>query len=212
MKNRKISELSIRRIILYYRYIHYLYKHNRKAILSEDIANYYNIEPSQVRKDFSSIGQMGKRGFGYNILKLMKDIERMLQLDSPINAIIIGCGKLGTALMGYPILKEEFNFNIIRGFDVDKRVVHTKINDIRVDDYKDVEKFIKKNDVTVAIVAVPRDSARMVLDQLKSYGIKGILNFSPIFVHFDEKVYIKNVDFSVDFNIFRYRMIKENLL
>ena len=212
MHPKKISELSLRRIILYYRYLHYLVQHNRKTILSEDIANYYNLEPSQVRKDFSSIGQMGKRGFGYNIPKLLKDIERMLRLDTAIDTIIIGCGKLGTALMGYPILKEEFNFNIIRGFDIDKKVIKSTINGIKVEDYKNIVKFIKKHNIQVAIVAVPRDSARMVLDQLKTYGIKGILNFSPIFVHFDEKVYIKNVDFSIDFNIFRYRMIKENLL
>ncbi len=212
MQLKKISELSLRRIILYYRYIHYLFKHKRKTILSEDIANYYNLEPSQVRKDFSSIGQLGKRGFGYNIPKLLKDIEKMLQLTLSINAIIIGCGKLGKALMGYPILREDFNFNIVRGFDIDKKVINSRINGIKVENYKNVEKFIKKYNISVAIVAVPRDSARMVFDQLKAYGIKGILNFSPVFVHFDEKIYIKNVDFCADFNIFRYRMIKENLL
>ena len=206
---KKIPELSIRRLILYSRYIHDLTRQNRGRLLSEEIAQYFNLDPSQVRKDFSFVGQLGKRGCGYDLGTLQGDIDRALSFKQKLNVILVGCGKLGTALLGYPILK-EFKFNIVRAFDVDPQIIRRKVHDVTVEDYSGIRRFIADNRVRTAILAVPQETAKEVAGQLIAWGIKGILNFAPVFLHFSDKVLIRNVDFSVDFNIFRYQMFKEN--
>ena len=208
---KKIPELSLRRLILYSRYIDDLLRLNKGRLLSEEIAQYFNLDPSQIRKDFSFVGQLGKRGCGYDLVSMKEDIDRALSFRRRLNVVLVGCGKLGTALLGYPILK-GFNFNIVRAFDVDPQIIRKKIHDVQVDDYRSIGKFLSARRIRTAILAVPQENAKEVAGQLIAWGIRGILNFAPVFPHFNKNVLIRNVDFSVDFNIFRYQLFKENYL
>jgi redox-sensing transcriptional repressor len=208
---KKIPELSMRRLVLYYRYLEDLNRQNVVKVLSDEIAGYFNLDPAQVRKDLSYIGQLGKRGCGYDIPRLLEDIQAVSLQKKPVEAVLIGCGKLGSALLGYPVLR-DFAFHIERGFDTASDLINTRVRDILIDDYRNLESFIKSRGIKLAIVAVPKENAREVMENLVKFGIRGILNFSPVFMHFDRKVMIKNVDFSVDFNIFRYQLFKENYI
>jgi redox-sensing transcriptional repressor len=205
---RTLPELSVRRLVHYSRFVLDQLARHADRILSEDIARHFNQDPSQVRKDLSWVGQLGKRGRGYDPLKLRDDLAAALLLDRPLEAVLVGCGRLGSALLGYPILK-EFHFDIVRGFDTDPRLFDQKINGIPVDDYNRMGDFLTANKVKTAILAVPGERAREVADNLVRHGIRGILNFAPVFLNTEGKALVRNVDFSVDFNIFRYQMFKE---
>jgi len=205
---KKIPELSIRRLILYSRYIHDLFRQSRTRLLSEEIAGYFRLDPSQVRKDFSFVGQLGKRGCGYDPEKLQDDIDKALSFKRGLDVILVGCGKLGAALLGYPILK-EFNFRIVRAFDVDPKVVGRKVHGVTVENYRGIGRYLARHKVRTAILAVPQEKAQEVAEQIIGKGIRGILNFAPVFLHTGKNALIRNVDFSVDFNIFRYQIFKE---
>jgi len=201
-----ISEISIRRWILYYRYLNELLQQERTKVLSEEIAQYFNLDPSQVRKDFSYIGQLGKRGCGYNVEKLLFDLKKKIRQSQKMEVVLVGCGKLGRALIGYPIL-QKFNFVVSRGFDIDKKIIGKTVENVPIDSYEKLEEYIQNNKITMAIIAVPSASAKSVFTDLVSMGVQGILNFSPVFLHAgDNKVIVKNVDFSIDFNVLRYQL------
>lgn len=208
---RMISEVAVRRLNLYYRFLSDLAKQGKNIVLSDEIAVYFNLDSSQVRKDMSFLGQLGKRGCGYTVETLLADIRSALRSQEPVNAILVGCGKLGSALLGYPLLR-EYNFNITGGFDIKKSVVGKSINGIPVYSYGKIKAFITSNNIRISIITAPKEHANRIVDDLIKLGIKGVLNFSPVFLAVRKGVVIKNVDFSVDFSILRYNLLEEHLI
>lgn len=204
----RLPEPAVRRLVHYSRYLADLTASGVGRVLSEDIARHFNLDPSQVRKDLSWVGQLGQRGRGYDPVRLREDLERALLMDRPLEAVLVGCGRLGSALLGYPRLK-EFHFHIVRAFDTDPRLFDQKINGIPVEDYARMPEYLASSGVRAAILAVPAEKARSVAEDLVRNGVRGILNFAPVFLNLPGGILVRNVDFSVDFNIFRYQMLGE---
>jgi len=209
---KKLPEPSVRRLFYYTRLIMERVEKGEDIILSEEIGTHFSQDPSQVRKDLSLIGLFGRRGKGYNLLRLKEGLNKYLMLETSLDAVLIGCGKLGSAILAYPIL-QEFSFNIIRAFDVDPMIVGKSVHNVYVSHIDELCDFLKKNkNVSTAILTVPADKAKDIAEKIVECGIKGILNFAPVFLNLQKKAIVRNVDFSVDFNILRYEMFKEKKL
>lgn len=203
----KISNFSIERLLLYSRCISNIKKDKKKQkILSSEIASLLNIDPTQVRKDLSYIGKLGKRGLGYFVDSLLNSLNKFLYRDQPISATIVGIGKLGAALVGYKVFK-NCNINIIAGFDIDKRKVGSIINNVPVYHINDLKRIIKSKKIEIGVITTPATSAFEIAEKLKEAHIKAIINFAPTYINFADKPIVENIDLSVFFEIVRYKII-----
>jgi len=205
MAKNNIPVETIKRTVTYLRYLEREQQKGVRIISSRDITSFLNIPPAQFRKDLSFFGEFGKRGVGYNVETLIKTLKELLGLDKKVKAIVVGAGRLGTALVQYPGFL-EINVEIVGAFDNDIRKIGQSIKGIYIYNIKDVEKFIMKNRIKVALLCVPADSAQSVANTLVEAGIKSILNFAPVVLILPEGINIANVDMASEIGSIIYRM------
>lgn len=184
-----IPKATLGRIPLYIQYLRDLSADNDTTISAPKIARGLSLGEVQVRKDLALISGKGKPKVGYERAKLMKDLERHLGYESLTNAVLIGAGKLGRALLDYEGF-EEFGVRIIAGFDCNDQVF--KIGKSKsVFPIKDISAFCEENKVKIGIITVGQGSAQEVCDMLVKCGIKAIWNFAPCTLTLPEDVLLK---------------------
>lgn len=204
-KKQNIPTETIKRMVTYLRYLERVKKKGINIISSKDIKPLVNIPPEQFRKDLSFFGEFGKRGVGYNVENLIYTIKEILGLNRKIKAIVVGAGKLGTALIQYPGFG-EVNVEIVAAFDNDKKKVGKSVNDVNIYDISEIKNFITKNNVEIAILCVPADAAQSVADVLVKAKIKSILNFAPVILLLPDNINVANVDMASEIGNIIYRM------
>lgn len=210
MKEQKISPKVIERLTKYLRCLENLPQED--YISSEDLAEKMGFTAAQVRKDLSNFGEFGVRGKGYQVRTLHSDIEKILGVHKTNNVIIIGLGRLGSALFAEPEFTKE-SFNIVGLFDNSKDKIGSEINGIKIRDTKDLQYFIEsKEGIETAILTVPKGAAQDITDTLVKYGIRAILNFAPIQLNVPDKVVVENIDLYAklqELNYWKERVIEK---
>lgn len=173
-----------------------------KNISSQKLAGLVGVNSHQIRKDLSYFGDFGIPGVGYDTGNLLKHIRKILKLDTPRNAALVGFGNLGSALIGYPGF-EAYGLYISDIFDNDRRKVGRMVNNIRI---KDISKLplLKKKQVRLAVIAVPPIAAQEITDKLVKVGINGILNFAPYYLNVPKRVKVISIDIAMDLAILPY--------
>ncbi len=204
MRYHKIPDETIRRLPVYLRGLVFLSEQGQPSISSRDLADYLKFNPWQIRKDFSYFGSFGTPGVGYNIKKLIKQINRILKLDAGRKAALVGVGNLGSAILGYSGFK-TYGFNIAAVFDSDPKKVGKKANAITVEDISRIQS-LKKRNISLGIIAVPHNAAQQIANALVKAGVKGILNFSPCYITVPTKVKVIGIDIAMDFVRLPYYM------
>jgi len=179
MKEKQISSETIRRLAVYLRYLELLYEKGIRIISSSNITDALNIPSTQFRKDLSFFGEFGKRGVGYDVGKLIKVIRGIIGIDKKVKIIVIGAGKLGSALIRYPGFS-DMNIEIVGVFDNNLEKIGKKIENVLIRDISEIEEFIKNEKIEIALICVPKEHAQNVCNVLVKTGIKGILNFAPV--------------------------------
>jgi redox-sensing transcriptional repressor len=152
-------------------------KMGKQRISSQEIAEYTNINATQIRRDLSAFGKFGKRGVGYDIEKLLAEIRQILRTQGQHNIALIGAGRLGQAIASSPIFAEH-GINIAAVFDTDPDKLVWTVGHVPVSDYGRLSDAIREKNIIVGVVAVPADSAQRVADDLVNSGIKIIFNYS----------------------------------
>jgi redox-sensing transcriptional repressor len=152
-------------------------KMGKDRISSQEIADYTNINATQIRRDLSAFGKFGKRGVGYNIDSLLGEIRKILRTQGQHNIALIGAGRLGQAIASSPIFGEH-GINIAAVFDTDPSKVGRAIGHVAVDDYATLADTVREKNIIVGVLAVPADSAQRVADDLVQAGVKIIFNYS----------------------------------
>ena len=147
-------------------------------VFSDNIADPLGISASLVRKDFGVFGISGSQKGGYTIEEVLKRINEVLGSDEIQKVIVVGSGRIGEALMSYNGFHKD-GIKIVAGFDTDVKKIR-KTGEVPVKPVEELEDFVKKNKISVAIMAVPDIAAQQTLETLKIAGIKGILNFTPV--------------------------------
>ncbi len=205
MKAYKIPEATVMRLSVYSRYLYQLMDDGVKSISSDEIARGVGVSSAQVRKDLAYFGEFGTRGVGYKVDVLYGHLMKILGLDRSWNAIIIGAGKLGSALALY----EGFNARgfIIRAvLDNDPERIGTKLGNVEVEKLDVLAERVQENNITIGIVTVPASAAQEVTDKLIHAGVKAILNFSPRVLKVPNKIILRNVDLSVNLEVLSFNI------
>ena len=181
-KNKKteqmlVSATVIKRLPRYYRYLRQLLADDIRRISSGELSKMMGVTASQIRQDFNCFGGFGQQGYGYNVKYLYTKIGELLGVTSNLSAIIVGAGNLGSALASSPIF-ERRGITLLALFDNNKALIGTKKYGFPVHDANELEDYIKKNDVDIAIITIPRDYAPEMAEKLASFGVKGLWNFT----------------------------------
>jgi len=194
----KIAEPTVGRLVQYHRLLERLYMEGQKVVSSQEIGESLAFKASQVRKDLSYFGEIGKRGVGYHVEKLYKHIDEILSPPRKWKLGLIGVGHLGSALLGYGALRND-KVEISALFDNDKSKVGKIFYGVECHNIEDAAKIICKDRIEVVILAVPSSAAQSCVDSIVSSGcVKGILNFSPISIVTPPDVLVTSVDISVE--------------
>ena len=147
-------------------------------VFSDNLADAVGVSPSLVLKDFSMFNLTGNKRGGYRIEDLVTKLNVLLGKDKKQKIVIIGCGKLGKALMnhnGFP----RVGIRVVAGFDSDPAVLNPDAP-IPILHVKDIKEFINANEIRVAALTVPEPAAQGMIDTLKKTCCKGVINFAPI--------------------------------
>jgi redox-sensing transcriptional repressor len=178
--DRKSASLpTIRRLPGYLQVVRQAEMDGVLVISGTTIADELELEPIQVRKDLAVTGIVGKPRVGYVVKDLIAALEHFLRWDQTHNAIVLGAGHLGTALLGHTEFRKN-GLNIIAGFDTDPAKVGKKFHGVRILDSSELSEFIRTNGVTVAILTVPPHIAQDLCNQVIDAGVKSVWNFTSL--------------------------------
>jgi redox-sensing transcriptional repressor len=195
MGKTKVSNAIIRRLPRYRRYLGYLQTKGIKKISSNELSEMIGYTASQIRQDLNTFGEFGQQGYGYEVDKLYKEINKILGLDREYKTVVVGVGNLGQAITNYTYYY-KIGFNIIGLFDVNPRIIGNVINDVEVLDSAGLEEYVKKEGIDIGIICVNRENAQQVADSLVAGGVKGIWNFAPIDLVVPEDIALESVHLS----------------
>ena len=152
-------------------------KMGKQRISSQEIAEYTNINATQIRRDLSAFGKFGKRGVGYNIESLLGEIRKILRTQGQHNIALVGAGRLGQAIASSPIFAEH-GINIAAVFDKDPEKVGNPVGNVTVSEYSELPGAVHDKNIIVGVIAVPATSAQSAADDLVAAGVKIVFNYS----------------------------------
>jgi len=193
----KIPEMTVRRLSVYTRCLQQLEEDGIKTVSSQELAERFNFNSAQVRKDLAYFGEFGVRGIGYYVAGLKAELQKILGLDREWPVALVGLGNLGSALFHYKGFSKQ-GFRIVAIFDDDPAKAGTTQEGVPIMPMRDLPKETKARNLQIAIVAVPAESAQAVTEKLTAAGIKAILNFAPGRIRAAKEVRLKNVDLSIE--------------
>ena len=193
----QVSELTAGRLSVYLRCLNTLDAAGVKTISSKALAEQFQLNAAQIRKDLAYFGEFGVRGVGYYVKELKRHLRMILGLDRTVRVAILGAGNLGLALADYPGFRQE-GFAIVALFDTERsKIGRRSKGGVRIFDINEFRKSVKRDSIDIAVVAVPADSAQGVVNAAVHAGIRAILNFSPGALKVPPGVKLKNVDLTV---------------
>jgi redox-sensing transcriptional repressor len=195
--NEPVSELTTARLSVYLRSLEALEAAGVNTISSKDLADQFNLNAAQIRKDLAYFGEFGVRGVGYYVKDLRRHIREILGLNRQIKVIIMGAGNLGLALADYPGFRHD-GFEIVALFDTAReKVGQMSRGGVVIRSLKDLDRVVEREKVEIAAIAVPAAAAQSVVDLVVEAGIRAILNFSPGALRVPRGAKLKNVDLTV---------------
>jgi len=189
----KIPRIIIGRLPLYLRALIRLQKDGYGYASSHELGKLLDISAAQIRKDLSHFGELGKRGKGYEIDFLICKLNQILNTENVWKMVVIGAGDLGSGLARYRgFLNRGFQVSAI--FDKDPQKVGRKIGNLVAKDIREMNDYVKENEIKIAVLAIPAEYAHDVIDDLVNAGITAILNYAPIYIKTPEGVQIEHID------------------
>lgn len=186
-------EVVIQRIPLYVRLLNQFQIDGISVASSSEIGSALGMTSAQIRKDLGYFGHFGTQGKGYDCAMLLKELRGILQIDKEWAVALVGVGRLGRAIIGYPGFAPE-GFKITAAFDVNTKQVGKAIGGILVQPISELGRTLKSKNIHIAVVAVPTNEAPNIIGNLKECGIRAILNYSSISPKVPNEVKVRNID------------------
>jgi redox-sensing transcriptional repressor len=203
MKPEKISDVTTSRLSIYLRCLNEVAAAGGKTISSKALAERFHLNSAQIRKDLGYFGEFGVRGLGYSVDALSEHLTKILGLDKEHRVCIVGAGRLGTALADYYGFKKA-NFSVAALFDSDRRKIGKKIGNVDVVDMKNFAAKVKRDNIELAVIAVPASSAQAALDEVVKAGIRAVMNFAPVALRTAKDIKLKTVDLTTSLESLSY--------
>ncbi len=201
--------MTVRRLSVYTRCLLQLEEDGVKTISSQELAERFNLNSAQVRKDLAYFGEFGVRGIGYYVSGLKAELQKILGLDREWPVALVGFGNLGSALFHYKGFARQ-GFRISAIFDDDPAKFGKDVDGVGIWPLRDLPRETKARNLQIAIVAVPAESAQTVADKLVASGIKAILNFAPGRIKIGKDVRLKNVDLAIELETLSFYLAQAN--
>jgi redox-sensing transcriptional repressor len=152
-------------------------KMGKDTISSQELSDYTHINSTQIRRDLSGFGKFGKRGVGYNVDSLVREIRKILRTAGQHNIALFGAGNLGQAIASSDIFADH-GFRIVAMFDVDPAVIGRQVGGLTVRPFDEIATVVDEEQVVVGVLAVPAEAAQEVADRLVGADLKIIFNYS----------------------------------
>lgn len=197
MTKLKFLGATLKRLPLYYRFVSSLKSKGIDRVNSKAISDALQIDSATIRRDFSYFGELGKKGYGYNIDSLLDFFKSELSESDMIKIAIVGVGNLGKALLTYNFSIHD-DMTITEAFDVKEDVIGQKIGNVIVKDNDELITTLKKEEIDVVILTTPERVAQKVADELVQAGVKGILNFTPGRINTPSDVQVHQIDLGIE--------------
>ena len=209
MKKMKLPLPTVNRMFIYLKVFNDLFDSNVDFITSAEISRITGITSEQIRKDFSFIGKLGKKKYGYNV-KFIKDYFSSVFKDlKPINIAVVGIGNLGRALISYKGFEVK-GYKIVAGFDVDPDKIGWEINGVKIYNINDIKKVNLRKKIDILIITTSRNATLDVLNKIKNLRIKGVLNFASKYIPHNEEFLIRNIDITTEMDYLIYTLFHKN--
>lgn len=186
-----LPEPTLRRLPWYLAYVSLLHSRGVEYVSSTQIAREINVDASQIAKDLSFLNIKGKTRIGYEVDNLKSELEYFLGFSEKHNAVMVGVGSLGRALIQDSGLS-RYGLNIVAGFDIDPGVVGSDINGVPVFDIAELDSRCPELGAEIGVVAVPIEAAQEAADYLVAAGIKALWNFTPFRIRVAADIVIQN--------------------
>lgn len=190
MERKEISKAVLKRLPSYLSYLKSIHDSSTPYISATALANSLGMGEVQVRKDLAMVSDGGRPKIGYVRERLIEDLEQFLGYDNTTDAILVGAGKLGLALMGYTGF-QAYGLNILAAFDVNPSASAAG-DGAPIYHIDELDRFCKANKVLMGIITVPTEHAQSVCDRMIRCGIKAIWNFAPTHLDVPEHILVQN--------------------
>ncbi|MGH2270746.1 redox-sensing transcriptional repressor Rex [Anaerohalosphaeraceae bacterium U12dextr] len=214
MENQTLKELTsvsvptVRRLPLYMTILKEI-ESSSEHVSSTLIADRLGLEQIQVRKDLAGIGVTGQPAVGFNVRELIGAIERLLGWDNMRDAILVGAGNLGQALLGYDGFA-RYGLNIVAAFDSNPEIIGMKIHGKPVFDIELLSSLTERMHIQIGILTVPGKVAQPVADMLIKAGIHAIWNFTPVKLSVSDNTIVEQVDLAASLAVLSSKLKAAN--
>lgn len=187
-----ISKHLLRRLPNYLNYLSTTCKGAMQNVSAPTIAKKLGLNEVQVRKDLATVSRSGGRPrTGFDVDELIKDIEAFLGYDNIDEAILVGAGNLGKALLQYKGF-DNYGLKIVAAFDNDEAVIGSKIGGKQVLPVDKLQDFCRRSKIHIGIITVPAEHAKSVCNEMVNGGILAIWNFAPEHLDVPDHVLVQN--------------------
>lgn len=188
MERKDVSKSVLKRLPVYLSYLRSLPESGTPYISATALANALGMGEVQVRKDLALVSDGGRPKIGYFRESLIEDISQFLGYDNTTDAILVGAGKLGQALLGYGGF-EAYGLNILTAFDVNPAQTQEGKAILPMEE---LESYCRANQILMGIITVPAQYAQQVCDRMIACGIKAIWNFAPVHLDVPGNILVQN--------------------
>jgi redox-sensing transcriptional repressor len=205
----QVSDLTATRLSVYLRCLNTLDAAGVNTVSSKGLAEQFQLNAPQIRKDLAYFGEFGVRGVGYYVKNLQRHLHEILGLNRAVRVAILGAGNLGLALADYPGFRQE-GFAIAALFDTARsKIGQRSRGGILIHDMSEFRKIVKRESIDIAVIAVPAASAQAVVNTAVAAGIRAILNFSPGTLKVPPALKVRNVDLTVAMESLSFFLARE---
>ena len=189
--------MTIHRLSVYTRCLRELEEDGVTTVSSQELAERFNLNSAQVRKDLTYFGEFGVRGIGYYVARLRAELQKILGLDHEWPVALVGFGNLGAALFHHKGFSRQ-GFKIVAIFDEDPAKTGREVEGTPILGMRDLGRELRARGIQIGVVAVPAEGAQAVVDLLVAGGVKAILNFAPARLRVRRDVRLQSVDLSIE--------------
>ena len=196
---------TIKRIPIYVSVLEKWKQEGKDTVSTTDFAEQLSLKPVQVRQDLACAGAEGKPRIGYNTEELLETLHRFVGWNNLSDAVLVGAGALGTAILGYKGFT-RFGLNIRAAFDADEQKCNTTIHDKPVYAMDKLKQYVRQNGIMMGILTVSENGAQQAADALVDAGIQGIWNFSPVKIQVPETIFVQREDLAAGLAVLAVRI------
>lgn len=194
---RNLAPVTVDRLIRCHRLCVRLKRDGREFVSSREIGELLGCRPSLIRKDLSRLGKLGTRGYGYRVAELLAALEGLLGCKGPRNAVLIGAGALGAALLTHGGFARD-GFRFVAAFDVDPDRVGTRCDCLVVNHVSEIPDMLGPLGADIGVLAIPGAQAQQIAELLAANGVRAILNLTPAGISPRKDLLVTNVDLGIE--------------